>query len=368
VRSTSSSTRRLLVALIALALSIALGACGLGLSPRSDVDTPAFQERPSGLAQGPGSTEPPRDVVGVNTDEMTKREREAWWRLATRLYAPCKEQAVSLVACLEEKRPCAACGPMAQLLADKIHQGSTSGDAEGAAAARFGPDVKEVALRDSPSKGPEDALVTIVAFSDFQCPACKGALPLLDQVVAEHPREVRLVHKFYPLPKHTFAKDAAYAAIAAMKQGKYWAMEKTLFANQDALSKQDLDRYAEEIGLDMARYRRDFSDPTTVAMVERDIKDADALGLAYTPFVFINGRLFDTAYFRYDRDLASWVNTELALKKRGAAAEFSTPGDAPATKATPSASPSNAAEPPASAAPAAPPASTAPSGPPAGRK
>jgi protein-disulfide isomerase len=299
-----------------------LCACSWGLSPRSKKQ--AEQPEPStepviALTQGTPARTPARDLPGVDTSKLDAREKGEWWELATSLYSPCKEQAVPVAQCIEEKRPCAACTPMAQLIADQIHAGTAKSNTKAAVAARFSPDlVVDVPLRDSPSRGPADAAVTIVVFSDFQCPACKATLPMLETEAAAHSSELRLVHKFYPLPKHTRSKDAAYAAVAAMKQGKFWEMEKLLFENQDTLSDQDLDGFAGKLGLDMGRFHADKAAPETRGLVERDIADGEAAGLTHTPFVLINGRLFDVAYFKYDRDLDPWIVTEvtLAMAKR----------------------------------------------------
>ncbi len=282
-------------------LALALAGCGLGLSSRGEVEQPAAR-RPA----------PP----GVDLSKLTEqRQHDEFWEVAGALLAPCPDQAVPLTQCVSEARPCAACTPMTQLVADQVARGAPKANAKAAASLRFGPDsVKDVPVRDSPAKGPADARVTIVAFSDFECPACRAALPLLSAAQAAHPKDVRLVHKFYPLPKHTYAKDAAYAAIAAMRQGKYWAMEELLFDNQDALTPKDLEGYATELGLDLARFRADVAAPETKAMVERDVADAEAAGLKYTPFIFVNGRHFDPTLFRIDKDLDTWIKAELALK------------------------------------------------------
>jgi protein-disulfide isomerase len=211
---------------------------------------------------------------------------------------------------------------MTQLVADQIGRGIPKSNAKAAALIRFGADtVKPLPLRDSPAKGAANAPVTIVVFSDFECPACQAAVPLLEEAQDARPNDVRLVHKFYPLPKHLRAKDAAYAAIAAMKQGKYWQMEELLFENQEALSDQDLERYAAELKLDIERFRKDKAAPETKAMVERDVQDGEDAGLRYTPFIFINGRLFDSDHFRLDRDLDKWIQTEVELAKAAAASK-----------------------------------------------
>lgn len=302
-----------------LVLGVALVGCGLGLSSRGEVVEAGANTRPKEPARAEGG--PETSLKGVDLSALeTTRQQEEFWEVAGALFAPCPDQAVPLPQCVTEERPCAACTPMTQVVADQIGRGAPKATAKAAALARFGADtVKAIPLHDSPAKGPTDAPVTIVVFSDFECPACRAALPLLSDIQDAHAEHVRLVHKFYPLPKHTHAKAAAYAAIAAMKQGKYWDMEELLFENQESLTEQDLERYASELKLDLERFRKDVAAPETKAMVERDMKDAEEAGLAYTPFIFVNGRQFDSAYFRLDRDLEPWVLNEIELspaKKR----------------------------------------------------
>ncbi|MCB9714493.1 MAG: thioredoxin domain-containing protein [Myxococcales bacterium] len=138
-------------------------------------------------------------------------------------------------------------------------------------------------------RGPEDALVTVVMFGDFQCPYCKRVLPTLDQLLARD-REVRLVFRHNPLPMHDKAEIAARAAIAAGKQGKFWQMHDKLYAEQHALSEEAFRGWADELGLDLVRFDRDYADAATKAQIDADIADAKKLGATGTPSFFVNGR------------------------------------------------------------------------------
>lgn len=261
-----------------------------------------------------GSETPPRDLPGVDTSALTERERQGWWRLVSRLYAPCSDVAVSVATCVEETRPCASCAPLARFLAERIHAGDSTVDAEAAAAARFGPDVRKVELGDSPSKGPAEAPVTIVVWSDFECPACGRMLPVLDEVAEKHPNDVRLVHKFYPLAKHPNAHQAALAAWAAHRQGKYWEYERKLFADQTRMTDADLVAHARAIGLDVARFDADRASDAAEDAVARDKKAADAAGLTGTPHIVINGRRFVT-FEDSAKDLMAWVALDIELAR-----------------------------------------------------
>jgi protein-disulfide isomerase len=142
----------------------------------------------------------------------------------------------------------------------------------------------------SPSKGPENAPVTIAEFSEFQCPFCLKADPTVKRIVDVYKDQVRVVWKHYPLSIHRNAMDAALAAEAARNQNKFWEYHDKLFANQKSLEVESLQRYAKELGLDMDRFEKDRLNPETRKKVEADVAEAEALRVSATPSFFINGR------------------------------------------------------------------------------
>ncbi len=150
--------------------------------------------------------------------------------------------------------------------------------------------VYKVPLGSSPQKGPKDALVTIVEFSDFQCPFCKRVNPTMDQIVKEYGRDVRIVFKQNALPFHKDAPLAAEASLAAGAQGKFWQMHDKLFENQRALKREDLDKYAKELGLNMPKFKKALDERTYKAQADEEQKLARSLGASGTPAFFINGR------------------------------------------------------------------------------
>jgi len=276
---------------------------------------------------------PPQDLAGVDTSALTPREKEGWWKLVSRIYAPCREHAVSVAQCVQESRACGGCVPLAKFLADRMHGGDSTSDAESAAAARFGTDVRTIDIADSPVRGPAGAPVTIVVWGDFECPACGRMVPLLDQIADEYPEHVRVVHKFYPLPKHPSALPAAHAAWAAQRQGKYWEYERKLFANQAALADTDLSRYATELKLDLPRFETDRKSDAAKQTVERDKAAADKAGLTGTPHVMINGRHF-VAFTDAAKELEEWVKLDIELARSKPAASAAAPGAATAAPAS----------------------------------
>jgi protein-disulfide isomerase len=157
--------------------------------------------------------------------------------------------------------------------------------ADAAAAVR-----KVDAPAESPSFGPQFAKVTIVEWSDFQCPYCSRAAPTVEKLREAYGKDVRFVFRNFPLPMHPNARIAAQAAMAAHAQGKFWDMHDQLFANQAALDRASLDKTAEKLGLDMARFARDIDGPQVKALIDADVAAAAAAGVRGTPTLFVNGR------------------------------------------------------------------------------
>ena len=301
-----------------LVLSFALAGCsGVSAVPQPDLARHVATVTLPGPAAAPPlpvtSSPPSKPLPGLGSLDLGDRESALFWQLVSQIYAPCPDQAVSLRQCVEQERPCAACRPAARLLADKVKEGATAEQARDVYGARFGPNVKQVDVADSPARGPEGAPITVMVWSDFECPHCRLAMPLLERSFAKFSPRVRLVHKFYPLHQHAHAESSARAAIAAQNQGKYWEMEKALFDHQSEQSEWDVDGYAKEIGLDLKRMHADMEAPRTTKILERDHADAEKAGLSGTPFILVNGREFDTANFHVETDLDPWITLELQL-------------------------------------------------------
>ena len=177
-----------------------------------------------------------------------------------------------------------------------------NGALEAAAASRWGhppapPKLLDAAVpipvAGSPVKGAENAAVTLVEFSDFQCPYCAKAIKQLDAVLQAYPTQVKLIFKQFPLDSHGQALLAAQAAIAAHQQGRFWPMHDAMFANRSNLSRPSLMVLAERVGLDMKRFTADLDSPSTRKTVERDTQDGDKAGVEGTPTLFIDGQRYN---------------------------------------------------------------------------
>ena len=143
--------------------------------------------------------------------------------------------------------------------------------------------------------------------------------PTLTQMEKEYAGKVRIVWKNYPLPFHNNAEPAAEAAMAAHAQGKFWQMHDKLFANQQrARSRRRLEKYAQELGLNMAKFKADLDAAKYKATIEAETKEGQAVGVNGTPAVFINGRKIAGAYpFETFKKIADEELAKKTGKKRG---------------------------------------------------
>ena len=145
--------------------------------------------------------------------------------------------------------------------------------------------VKDINVSGSPYKGSQDAPVTIVVFSDFQCKFCKKLGPLLDQVLELYPEDVKIFFKNFPLKQNSISPKAAMAALAAHKQSRFWLYHDRLFDNSEELNEQKLKEIALELKLDQKKFEKDMNDPKIRSMVQRDFQDGQKAGVRSVPSV-----------------------------------------------------------------------------------
>lgn len=149
--------------------------------------------------------------------------------------------------------------------------------------------VQSVSVDDDPVRGPANAAVTIVEFTDFQCPSCAAMHPVIEEVLKLYGTKVRFVVRDFPLAMHADARKAAEAANAAHAQGKFFEYAALLFKNQKELSVPSLKKYATELGLDRARFDAALDGGKFAAEVRHDIAQGELYGVGATPTIFING-------------------------------------------------------------------------------
>jgi len=168
-----------------------------------------------------------------------------------------------------------------------------------------------VAENGRPARGPANAPIEMIEFSDFQCPFCLKANPTVNQVLSAYGDRIRFVYRHYPLPNHPNARPAAEAAQCANEQGKFWPYHDQLFARGGRLSDAELKTAAGEVGLDAAAFDRCVATHKYKADVDADIAAGDEAGVTGTPAFYINGRMltgaqpFETFKRVIDEELAA---------------------------------------------------------------
>jgi protein-disulfide isomerase len=176
------------------------------------------------------------------------------------------------------------------------------------------PPIIDVATAGRPERGGgTKAPVTIIEFSDYQCPYCKRGEDSINKVMTAYGDKVRLVYRDYPLPMHPNARPASEAAACANAQGKFWEFHTKLFENQSALGEDKFKEYAKDLGLDSAKFDECLAKKPFKDAIDKDIADGNKVGVNGTPAFFVNGRMLSGAQpFEKFKEI---IDDEIASKK-----------------------------------------------------
>ena len=167
-------------------------------------------------------------------------------------------------------------------------------------------------------RGPQDAPVTVVNFSDFQCPFSKRSVDLMENIMKRYDGKVRYVFKHFPLSFHKWAKPASYAAVAAQNQGKFWEYYAKLYSDVKNINDEVLVNYAKELKLDMDKFEADRKSAETAAKVQADITQGSLFGIRGTPTLFINGvRLVGANSAKMEETITKQIAAGEQLKAKG---------------------------------------------------
>lgn len=234
---------------------------------------------------------------GVTTEELLAAE------VKSKITEPTEEEIASVYeaskselgdATLEQVRP-----QIMQFLAQRQESVATRDFVE-QLRAKYKPQIflkapkVEVATGDLEGRGPANAPITLVAFSDYECPYCKRAETTVEEVLKAYPDKIRYYHRDFPLDFHAHARPAAMAARCANEQGKFWPYRTALFTSQD-LSEERLKAIADETGLDRAKFDECLASDKFGAAVDKDMADGVTVGVNGTPAFFVNGRMLSGA-------------------------------------------------------------------------
>src|SRR3569623_994173 len=216
-----------------------------------------------------------------------------------------------------------AAGTPADKVYGKLMAGARTAPAPAPAAAPgkgpgAGAEVYKVAVGDAPTRGGKEPKVTIVEFSDFQCPFCGRVEPTLTQLEKDYQSNISIECKHNPLPFHQHAEPAAEAAMAADAQGKFWPMHDKLFENNTALDRPSLDKYAQDLGLNMSKFKADLDSGKYKSTIQETTKEGTTVGVNGTPAEFISGRKISGAYpFDTFKKIADEELAKKTGKKKG---------------------------------------------------
>ena len=302
------------ISLLQAGLLLSLGALpACAKTPPEAHSAPAASSGTAPGAQGAGAgnqdTQPP---PGLDLSRLDDFQKKVFLRIVNTEPSICGN-AQSLIQSAKATMKDSSCRRSynaVRYVAHLVEQGFTDSEVGESLTKRYrNTQQRTLDVAEAPMKGAANAKITLVEFADYECPHCKRFQPVLRQILEEFQGEVKLYFKHYPLPQHTSARLAAEAATAAQKQGKFWPFEEKLWANQDNLTPAELEKYAKEIGLDLAKFRQDLDSPAVKARVQKDRTEGSAAGISSTPTLFINGREYTDTHDT--ESLREWIKEEL---------------------------------------------------------
>lgn len=293
--------------LAALLVCLPIGACNCnnsGDAAAQDSDAAAKATAPEsgdkdgkeeGAAADPSAEYPDDLYPDFNFGQFKVDERSKFVKLAKAELCPCPDSNVSLHECLQSREQrCELAKQAASMMGGMVQADYNETDILDKVAELVEASKQEhqFTLEDRPHKGNPDADVVIVEFADFECPYCKLASQIMDDVVKKYGDKVVVYYKHYPLPAHQYAELASRASVAAHRQGKFWPVHDQLFKNQKSLSQAKIISIAQRAGLNIGKFKTDLESPEVKSIVAQDRQEGEATGLTGTPTIFINGRRF----------------------------------------------------------------------------
>lgn len=301
IRSTFSLVRplRRLLTIASVAGALVIG--GAHTASAHDAPTAASAPRAAAPTSQAGARQP-RRFPTVDLSRLSTQERETFMRIVESELCPCDGSVVSLAECLME--PNATCG-LAREATMRLNRGIMRGESDRVISAGIAQTVREAStvhtfdLKDVPYLGAANPTVTMVTFADFECPYCRDMARIGADLLKAYPNDLRIYFMNFPLSSHRNAGEAALAALAAHRQGKFWPYHDLLFGAQAAMANTMdplpmYESFAESLGLDMTRFRADMADGALYDRVQNERRVAQAANAAGTPTVYLNGtRLLD---------------------------------------------------------------------------
>jgi protein-disulfide isomerase len=249
------------------------------------------------------------EAPGVDTSRLSEAQRGVFFQVINTEPSAC-DKPHSMARSLVDDPGCRDSQLAAQFVADALASGHPASAVKHdlpLVVDALSP--REIDITGRPVYGSERAPVTVVVFADFQCPHCRAEAPVLRKAVDQFRGRAKLVYKHFPLAGHDRAKVAAIATEAAHEQGKFWEMHDLVFENQHDLTDANIRKWAQQIGLDMAKFDASFKAQKGRAVVEKDKADGEAIEISGTPAVYVNGRQVIPALF--GGSVTAWIDDAL---------------------------------------------------------
>jgi protein-disulfide isomerase len=242
------------------------------------------------------------ELPGVSWDGLTPAQKTAVLHVIRAFGCTCGCN-MTVAQCRIEDPPCGHSRPLAAMAVEAAKQGkseeqirqvldSSNFAVHARQRNRILLDPVAIPIDGAPVRGPAQAKVTIVEFSDFQCPYCAVAVGKLNALLRAYPNDVRLVYKQFPLEIHSMAALAAAAALSAHSQGKFWPLHDKMYAEFRHLSRANILEWAKELGLEAGKFQTGMDSAVTQTAVQHDMEDGIRAGVEGTPTVFVNGKKY----------------------------------------------------------------------------
>jgi protein-disulfide isomerase len=303
--NTRSSFLRLAVSTLVFAVaSSATSGCSKNKADIPSAANAATADPKGGEKKADDTSPPP----GVDLTKLDEFERKVFFRVLSKESSACGK-AHSLMVSVKTDKGCRKSLYAARYVARLVDGGFTDSEISESIQKRFRGTRQNVNIVDAPAKGNPAAPVTVVEFVDYECPHCKRVQPVLRSVLDEYKDEVKVVFKHYPLSAHANARLAAEGAVAAHKQGKFWAFNDKVWAVSENLTPAALEQIAKDVGLDLGKWQTDRESAEVQGRVDRDRNEGQGLGIDHTPTIYINGREFTDP--REVDAMKDWINEEL---------------------------------------------------------
>lgn len=246
----------------------------------------------------------------LKKDALTQNQKQRLFAIANETRCPCSTLKTSLRECADPKQ-CVRAPFALRAIAQYLVKEKTNVEISSALVERFTLRTPEtIDLSQAPCKGKKDAPVTMVIFSDFQCPFCSRARGLIEYLMEKRADTLRVCFMNFVI--HDSSRLAAKAALAADRQGKFWPYHDRLFENMRSLERDDLLSYAKALALDMTQFKTDLDGSELDEVLKAHDKQAKVLRLRGTPSFFINGRPMND--LKNPPFFLDWIDEELALK------------------------------------------------------